>query len=56
MTSNQHGSAAFAPVLAALSTMQSNSPRPQKAQAHEYLEKFQKSVRYELWEIDRATN
>ena len=35
---------AFAPVLAALSTMQSNADRSQKSQAHEYLEKFQKSV------------
>lgn len=34
----------FAPVLAALSTMQSNAERSQKSQAHEYLERFQKSV------------
>jgi transportin-3 len=34
----------FAPVLAALSTMQSNGPRDEKTKAHEYLEKFQKSV------------
>lgn len=38
------GQEAFAPVLAALSTMQSNAERSQKSQAHEYLEKFQKSV------------
>jgi hypothetical protein len=44
MASNQQASVAFAPVLSALSTMQSNSSRPQKAHAHEYLEKFQKSV------------
>lgn len=36
---------AFAPVLAALATMQGNVPRTEKAQAHEFLEKFQKSVR-----------
>lgn len=39
------GAEGFAPVLAALSTMQSNAERSQKSQAHEYLEKFQKSVR-----------
>lgn len=39
-------SESFAPVLAALSTMQSNVERSQKSQAHEYLEKFQKSVGY----------
>ena len=38
------GAGGFAPVLAALSTMQSNVERSQKSQAHEYLEKFQKSV------------
>lgn len=38
------GGVAFAPVLAALSTMQSNAESSQKSQAHEYLEKFQKSV------------
>lgn len=35
---------AFAPVLAALATMQSNVDRTQKGHAHEYLEQFQKSV------------
>lgn len=35
---------AFAPVLAALATMQSNVSRSDKTHAHEYLEKFQKSV------------
>ena len=44
MAPSQQASEAFAPVLSALSTMQSNTSRPQKAQAHEYLEKFQKSV------------
>lgn len=37
-------SESFAPVVAALSTMQSNVERDQKSQAHEYLERFQKSV------------
>lgn len=35
----------YAPVLAALEAMQSSVERLQKSQAHEYLEKFQKSVR-----------
>ncbi|KAJ9630988.1 Nuclear import receptor [Taxawa tesnikishii (nom. ined.)] len=35
---------AFAPVLAALATMQSNVDRAQKGQAHEFLEHFQKST------------
>lgn len=35
----------YAPVLAALSTMQSRVERIEKSQAHEYLEMFQKSVR-----------
>ena len=39
------GQEPYAPVLVALSTMQSNVNRSQKSQAHEYLEKFQKSVR-----------
>jgi len=34
----------FAPVLAALATMQSNALRSEKGQAHEFLEQFQKSV------------
>lgn len=41
------GAGGFAPVLAALSTMQSNAERSQKSQAHEYLERFQKSP--EAW-------
>ena len=36
---------AFEPILAALAAMQSNASREQKTHAHEYLEKFQKSVR-----------
>ena len=35
---------AYAPIMAALATMQSNVDRAQKGQAHEYLEQFQKSV------------
>lgn len=35
---------AFAPVLAAVATMQGNVSRSEKAHAHEFLEKFQKSV------------
>lgn len=35
---------AFAPVLAALATMESNVDRAQKGQAHDFLEQFQKSV------------
>lgn len=35
----------LAPILAALSTMQSNVQSKDKAAAHEFLEKFQKSVR-----------
>ncbi len=36
--------AGFAPVLVALATMQSNDSRQEKWQAHEFLERFQKSV------------
>lgn len=35
---------AFGPVLAAVATMQGNVSRSEKTQAHEFLEKFQKSV------------
>lgn len=38
---------AFAPVLSALATMQSNADRAQKGQAHTFLEQFQKSS--EAW-------
>lgn len=37
---------AFSPVLAAVATMQGNVSRSEKTQAHEFLEKFQKSVCY----------
>ena len=35
---------AFAPVLAAVATMQGNASRTEKTHAHEFLEQFQKSV------------
>lgn len=41
---SKEGGQAFAPVLAAVATMQGNVPRSEKTQAHEFLEKFQKSV------------
>jgi hypothetical protein len=44
MTSKGGGVDAFAPVLAAVATMQGNASRSEKSQAHEFLEKFQKSV------------
>lgn len=44
MASKEAGQA-FAPVLAAVATMQGNASRTEKTQAHEFLEKFQKSVR-----------
>lgn len=37
---------AFGPVLAAVATMQGNVSRAEKTHAHEFLEKFQKSVGY----------
>ncbi|PGH35900.1 transportin-3 [[Emmonsia] crescens] len=43
---------AFAPVLAAVATMQGNVARSEKTHAHEYLEKFQKSV--EAWTTTHA--
>jgi transportin-3 len=46
-TTNSQG--AFAPVLAALATMQSNADRAQKGEAHTYLEQFQKSS--EAWTL-----
>jgi transportin-3 len=45
MTSKPNDGQPFAAVLAAVATMQGNVSRSEKAQAHEYLEKFQKSVR-----------
>ncbi|KAI2788206.1 hypothetical protein POX_e06219 [Penicillium oxalicum] len=49
---SKDGGQAFAPVLAAVATMQGNVPRSEKAQAHEFLEKFQKSV--EAWTTTHA--
>ena len=46
-TMNGPGPQAFAPVLSALATMQSNVGNAQKGQAHSYLEQFQKSS--EAW-------
>ncbi|EEH41790.2 karyopherin [Paracoccidioides lutzii Pb01] len=43
---------AFAPVLAALATMQGNAARSEKTHAHEFLEKFQKSV--DAWTTTHA--
>lgn len=48
--------AGFGPVLEALGTMQSNAERGQKTQAHEYLEKFQKSVRETISKISTHTD
>jgi transportin-3 len=45
MAAKSSPEAGFAPVLAALATMQSNASRSEKGQAHEFLEQFQKSVR-----------
>lgn len=46
MASKENGAGqAFAPVLAAVATMQGNVARSEKTHAHEFLEKFQKSVR-----------
>ena len=45
----------YEPVLAAHNMMQSASNRTQKEQAHEFLEKFQKSVRW-AWTRNRNRN
>ncbi|KAF2835231.1 ARM repeat-containing protein [Patellaria atrata CBS 101060] len=47
MATNGAGQQAFAPILNALATLQSHGDRAQKGQAHEFLEKFQKST--EAW-------
>lgn len=44
MANKSNGRETFAPVLAAVATMQGNASRSEKSQAHEFLEKFQKSV------------
>ncbi|KXG52428.1 Armadillo-like helical [Penicillium griseofulvum] len=51
MASKEAGQA-FAPVLAAVATMQGNVSRTEKTQAHEFLEKFQKSI--EAWTTTHA--
>ncbi|KAF4556414.1 mRNA transport regulator MTR10-like protein [Elsinoe fawcettii] len=43
MAATNGGGGAYAPILSALQTMQSNVDRSQKDQAHQYLEQFQKS-------------
>ncbi|KAJ5792075.1 uncharacterized protein N7503_008053 [Penicillium pulvis] len=49
---SKDGGQAFAPVLAAVATMQGNVSRAEKTQAHEFLEKFQKSI--EAWETTHS--
>jgi hypothetical protein len=44
MASKSNGLEAFAPLLAAVATMQGNASRTEKTHAHEFLENFQKSV------------
>jgi transportin-3 len=44
MAANGVGAESFAPVLAALASLQGNVERSQKAQANDFLEEFQKSV------------
>lgn len=44
--------AGFAPILAALSTMQSNAQGKEKGEAHQFLEKFQKSA--DAWTVTGA--
>lgn len=43
-TKGEGAGQAFGPVLAAVATMQGNASRTEKTHAHEFLEKFQKSV------------
>lgn len=45
MADHQSAQDGFAPIFKALATMQSNLSGKEKTQAHEFLEKFQKSVR-----------
>jgi transportin-3 len=57
MASKEGAAQAFAPVLAAVATMQGNVPRSEKTQAHEFLEKFQKSVcPAPSWSTNSRTN
>lgn len=59
MTSKSNGLEAFAPLLAAVATMQGNASRTEKTHAHEFLENFQKSVQFPtqlvLFRRDRST-
>lgn len=48
MAANATGQGALPQILSALATMQSNVGGKDKAQAHELLEKFQKSVCFEI--------
>jgi transportin-3 len=48
MADGANAAGGFGPVLSALKTMQSNVGGEEKSSAHEYLEKFQKSVRQNL--------
>ncbi|KKY14453.1 putative mrna transport regulator [Phaeomoniella chlamydospora] len=52
MTTQPSVQDAFRPVLAALAAMQSNASRQEKSEAHEFLEKFQKSS--EAWNVTHA--
>jgi transportin-3 len=51
MAANGSANSSYGPVLAALNSLQSNVDREQKAKAHEFLEKFQKSVSSTFFEI-----
>lgn len=44
MAANGAAAQAFAPVLAAVETMQSSGDRAQKAEANDFLDRFQKTV------------
>ncbi|KAJ9252501.1 hypothetical protein DTO195F2_7418 [Paecilomyces variotii] len=48
-TKDEGAGQAFGPVLAAVATMQGNASRTEKTHAHEFLEKFQKSI--EAWTV-----
>ncbi|KIW13684.1 hypothetical protein PV08_08875 [Exophiala spinifera] len=52
MASKSASASGFAPVLSALTTMQSNVSGKEKTEAHEFLEKFQKSS--EAWNTTHA--
>lgn len=56
MATNNSAQGAVAAILAALNTMQSNVASKDKAEAHEFLEKFQKSVRMAMCSGMRKTD